>query len=98
MIFFISIIFLSSIVNSQVYKTEQAQLLINKYESNYSNNELDKLRAIYKKHIRSADFETGLIERNISYGKHPLQKIDICLLYTSPSPRDMRRSRMPSSA
>ena len=23
---------------------------------------------------------------------------DICLLYTSPSPRDMRRSRMPSSA
>ena len=26
------------------------------------------------------------------------QKIKICLLYTSPSPRDMRRSRMPSSA
>ena len=24
--------------------------------------------------------------------------IDTCLLYTSPSPRDMRRSRMPSSA
>ena len=23
---------------------------------------------------------------------------DACLLYTSPSPRDMRRSRMPSSA
>ena len=25
-------------------------------------------------------------------------KVIICLLYTSPSPRDMRRSRMPSSA
>ena len=25
-------------------------------------------------------------------------KIGACLLYTSPSPRDMRRSRMPSSA
>ena len=25
-------------------------------------------------------------------------KINPCLLYTSPSPRDMRRSRMPSSA
>ena len=25
-------------------------------------------------------------------------KSKICLLYTSPSPRDMRRSRMPSSA
>ena len=26
------------------------------------------------------------------------QQIRVCLLYTSPSPRDMRRSRMPSSA
>ena len=25
-------------------------------------------------------------------------RFNICLLYTSPSPRDMRRSRMPSSA
>ena len=28
----------------------------------------------------------------------PLQAIDICLLYTSPSPRDLSTSRMPSSA
>ena len=27
-----------------------------------------------------------------------IKKNVICLLYTSPSPRDMRRSRMPSSA
>ena len=27
-----------------------------------------------------------------------MRPFDICLLYTSPSPRDMRRSRMPSSA
>ena len=27
-----------------------------------------------------------------------IDAFDICLLYTSPSPRDMRRSRMPSSA
>ena len=26
------------------------------------------------------------------------KKIDICLLYTSPSPRDRQKSRMPSSA
>ena len=26
------------------------------------------------------------------------EQIMICLLYTSPSPRDMRRARMPSSA
>ncbi|GAB5880878.1 hypothetical protein JMUB7530_27800 [Staphylococcus aureus] len=30
-------------------------------------------------------------------GEIDKQKV-ICLLYTSPSPRDMRRSRMPSSA
>ncbi|GAB5819098.1 hypothetical protein JMUB7533_26780 [Staphylococcus aureus] len=28
----------------------------------------------------------------------PLNLNKFCLLYTSPSPRDMRRSRMPSSA
>ena len=27
-----------------------------------------------------------------------MPRYDFCLLYTSPSPRDMRRSRMPSSA
>ena len=27
-----------------------------------------------------------------------IEKIEICLLYTSPSPRDRTRSRMPSSA
>ena len=28
----------------------------------------------------------------------PYNQTSCCLLYTSPSPRDMRRSRMPSSA
>ena len=31
-------------------------------------------------------------------GLHALMVIDICLLYTSPSPRDRQKSRMPSSA
>ena len=29
---------------------------------------------------------------------HLYDRLDICLLYTSPSPRDRTRSRMPSSA
>ena len=28
----------------------------------------------------------------------PLQRLETCLLYTSPSPRDLSTSRMPSSA
>ena len=28
----------------------------------------------------------------------PIEELSICLLYTSPSPRDRTRSRMPSSA
>ena len=39
---------------------------------------------------------TGLTVTDVKgYGR---QKGHTCLLYTSPSPRDMRRSRMPSSA
>ena len=30
--------------------------------------------------------------------KAALDRLDVCLLYTSPSPRDQRGSRMPSSA
>ena len=35
-----------------------------------------------------------------SHGANPIEKSEIysCLLYTSPSPRDKRQSRMPSSA
>ena len=31
-------------------------------------------------------------------GLNAIEEFDICLLYTSPSPRDRTRSRMPSSA
>ena len=35
---------------------------------------------------------------NMSYGSPPYSGTGICLLYTSPSPRDRQKSRMPSSA
>ena len=46
--------------------------------------------------IRTFDHDTGL-----EYWQYAIEKgdrIDVCLLYTSPSPRDRTRSRMPSSA
>ena len=36
--------------------------------------------------------------QDIMDAKRVAHKLDICLLYTSPSPRDKRQSRMPSSA
>ena len=35
---------------------------------------------------------------HIGHALNKILKDMVCLLYTSPSPRDMRRSRMPSSA
>ena len=42
--------------------------------------------------LKISDFEVMGWEHAIRGMRNP------CLLYTSPSPRDMRRSRMPSSA
>ena len=38
------------------------------------------------------------IDTGIPFLDHMLHQISSCLLYTSPSPRDRTRSRMPSSA
>mgnify|MGYP003308768204 CR=1 FL=1 len=56
--------------------------------------------------VRIASPGTGTIQINqvdaqvYLQGKYPniLKPLQLCLLYTSPSPRDKRQSRMPSSA
>ena len=40
----------------------------------------------------------GLVSGNTIRARHVGKDIMACLLYTSPSPRDRTRSRMPSSA
>ena len=75
-----------------------------KYLSNYFsaiisiNNQDDKDSLKYLNNTKS------LVKTHESYLENYLislvlnNKIDICLLYTSPSPRDVEESRMPSSA
>ena len=52
----------------------------------------------------AGDFLKGQLPEHPNHpkGRNPYAHVAICikncLLYTSPSPRDMRRSRMPSSA
>ena len=45
-------------------------------------------------HLESGEDYLSIYQWNTKIAKH----FFCCLLYTSPSPRDMRRSRMPSSA
>ena len=42
--------------------------------------------------------EIGLKEIEVAFPSASQTEFDFCLLYTSPSPRDKRQSRMPSSA
>ena len=54
---------------------------------------------IWKKKIdNSASFKSSLREDNRKRIGELEEKVKGCLLYTSPSPRDRTRSRMPSSA
>ena len=54
-----------------------------------TTNTYDKQRERLQAMNLTADGQTVMENR---------YRYDACLLYTSPSPRDMRRSRMPSSA
>ena len=45
-----------------------------------------------------ADAMTGQVAVDVAKAFNEQLDIDGCLLYTSPSPRDKRQSRMPSSA
>ena len=45
--------------------------------------------------FRSHELELG---RDADTGGQTLYVLELCLLYTSPSPRDRQKSRMPSSA
>ena len=61
----------------QIKNTQEAHILIEQYKSNYSNKNLNLLRNVYKKHLKSANFSIGKVKRNIPFGEHPLQKLDI---------------------
>ena len=53
----------------------------------------------YTPHTDTGDFVVVVNAEKIKVsGKKDTDKSYICLLYTSPSPRDKRQSRMPSSA
>ena len=50
--------------------------------------------------IDNSEVDELIVSNALGAGGNPARMVSLeaCLLYTSPSPRDMRRSRMPSSA
>ena len=73
-------------------------LLISAICSNKGLNEIAKIfpnQVIYTSCIDEEDERTQLLVPGIG---NPLSRLSTCLLYTSPSPRDISGSRMPSSA
>ena len=47
---------------------------------------------------RKESGEGAVAEKPAEPAAEPAKEVPVCLLYTSPSPRDKRQSRMPSSA
>ena len=59
--------------------------------------EMDRIRDIVQAQQETVSLAQILKNRQALHQKD-LDRMSICLLYTSPSPRDQRGSRMPSSA
>ena len=61
---------------------------------------LEALQPEFKEYIKSVLANAKILAETLKNNGFKIYSdgTDTCLLYTSPSPRDMRRSRMPSSA
>ena len=62
---------------------------------NYRLNILDNYK---KNRDNPGDDKTSYLSVHLRFGTVSIRSIISCLLYTSPSPRDRQKSRMPSSA
>ena len=58
---------------------------------------MSKIFIVYG-HYSDQSFNAAIRDTFIETAKQQGHSIDCCLLYTSPSPRDRQKSRMPSSA
>ena len=66
--------------------------------TNKTEEERDRLTEVWKKRIVSEKGYSETIAERIAEKVKSLADYMHCLLYTSPSPRDVEESRMPSSA
>ena len=68
-------------------------LLGEREQSQYGSTTYDQLKENCSKKAKEIGLDVEFAQSNVEG-----ELVNICLLYTSPSPRDRTRSRMPSSA
>ena len=83
--------YLESIVKSKSPKIKQ---IINEVEIMPNSSYLDRA----KDGVITVQIETLFFDQEVFHPSHVSVLTESCLLYTSPSPRDLSTSRMPSSA
>ena len=72
---------------------------INSNELNFSKSALNHFNDALMQRGKGNGVKLGIKKAGCSGYEYTFEYVDnICLLYTSPSPRDQRGSRMPSSA
>ena len=84
-----------TIHNLQIFESRYINMVKDCMENNHG------FVIVFKKQLPSGDYEIskkGSYVEIIDFNNLPNGLLGICLLYTSPSPRDRTRSRMPSSA
>ena len=74
---------------------EKKQALANEKAKNKLLREQEKANASYRKYGREIEAKLSTLK---PYFEDDVISVNTCLLYTSPSPRDRQKSRMPSSA
>ena len=75
------------------YSWKKGMTIDQQWESWQEHNPLDKIEAPDTETLKEA------VIKDLSYvSKMDVKEYTLCLLYTSPSPRDPTSSRMPSSA
>ena len=88
---------------TQSYLYEYKMTLRQKFALNYNIRKTKLAPSIATEYFLNLEDGINKLRSTITLGYPLTKKLDFefaysCLLYTSPSPRDMRRSRMPSSA
>ena len=72
--------------------------LIHSKSNNLEKNYKSKYEEAIKKGFKKRNDDKMVLKLEESLNKSSVELIKDCLLYTSPSPRDRQKSRMPSSA